>query len=56
VGYKGKIVWDATKPDGQPRRLLDTARARKELGFEAKTSLEDGLRKTIGGIVSTTVS
>jgi len=47
VGYKGKIVWDATKPDGQPRRLLDTARARKELSFEAKTSLKEGLRKTI---------
>lgn len=47
TGYKGKIVWDKTKPDGQPRRMLDTARAKKEFGFEAKTSFEEGLKKTI---------
>jgi GDP-L-fucose synthase len=45
TGFTGKIVWDKTKPDGQPRRLLDTARAREEFGFVAKTPLEIGLRK-----------
>jgi len=47
IGYKGKIIWDETKPDGQPRRKLDTSRAKKEIGFVAKTKFEDGLRKTI---------
>lgn len=47
TGFQGKIVWDSTKPDGQPRRCLDTTRARQEFGFEARTSFEDGLRKTI---------
>lgn len=45
--FKGKIVWDADKPDGQPRRCLDTSRARKEFGFQAKVSFETGLKKTI---------
>jgi len=45
--FKGEIVWDAGKPDGQPRRCLDTTRARKEFGFEAKVSFEAGLKKTI---------
>ena len=45
--FKGEIVWDKTKPDGQPRRCLDTTRARKEFGFEAKVSFEAGLKKTI---------
>jgi GDP-L-fucose synthase len=45
--FSGEIIWDTTKPDGQPRRCLDTSRARSEFGFEAKTSLEDGLRKTV---------
>jgi len=45
--FKGEIVWDQTKPDGQPRRCLDTTRARKEFGFEAKVSFEAGLKKTI---------
>jgi nucleoside-diphosphate-sugar epimerase len=45
--YKGKIMWDTTKPDGQPRRCLDVSKAKKEFSFEAKTSLEEGLRKTI---------
>jgi len=40
-------VKDATKPDGQPRRCLDVSKARKEFGFEAKTSLNEGLKKTI---------
>lgn len=47
TGYSGNIVWDPSKPDGQPRRCLDTARCRKEIGFTAKTSLEEGLKKTI---------
>jgi len=45
--YKGKIVWDNSKPDGQPRRRLDTTKAKKEFGFEAKTDFEEGLRRTI---------
>jgi len=47
TGFTGRFVWDASKPDGQPRRCLDTKRARKEFGFKAKTGFEDGLRKTI---------
>ena len=47
TGFKGKIVWDKTKPDGQPRRKLDTARAKKEFGFTAKTSFEKGLKATL---------
>jgi len=45
--YDGELVWDETKPDGQPRRMLDTIRAEKKFGFKAKTSLEEGLKKTI---------
>lgn len=47
TGFKGKIVWDDTKPDGQPRRKLDTSKAKKEFGFEAKTDFRKGLKKTI---------
>lgn len=47
TGFKGKIRWDTSKPNGQPRRKLDTSRAKKEFGFEAKTTFEDGLRQTI---------
>jgi len=47
TGFKGKIIWDTTKPDGQPRRCLDTTKAEKEFGFKAKTQFEDGLKKTI---------
>jgi GDP-L-fucose synthase len=47
TGFKGKIVRDLTKPDGQPRRFLDTTRAKEEFGFVARTSFEEGLRKTI---------
>ena len=46
-GFEGEIVWDPTKPDGQPRRCLDTSRARQAFGFQAQTSLEDGLAETI---------
>ncbi|MCL4377358.1 MAG: GDP-L-fucose synthase [Actinobacteria bacterium] len=47
IGFKGKIVWDTSKPDGQPRRCLDVAKAKKEFGFSAKTKFDDGLLKTI---------
>lgn len=47
MDFNGEIRWDATKPDGQPRRLLDVSRAEKEFGFRAKTDFEEGLRKTI---------
>lgn len=47
VGYSGGIRWDTSKPDGQPRRCLDTSRARAEFGWAAKTSLQEGLQKTI---------
>ena len=45
--FKGEIHWDSSKPDGQPRRCLDTTRAAAEFGFRASTSLADGLRETI---------
>lgn len=47
TAFEGEIIWDDSKPDGQPRRCLDTSRAKEEFGFRAKTSLEDGLKKTI---------
>lgn len=47
TGFKGKIKWDSSKPNGQPRRKLDVSRAKKEFGFESTTTFEDGLRKTI---------
>jgi len=47
TNFKGKIIWDASKPDGQPRRRLDTSKAEKEFAFRAKISLEEGLKRTI---------
>jgi GDP-L-fucose synthase len=47
TGFSGRIVWDATKPDGQPRRMLDTSRAATSFGFVAKTPFEEGLRRTV---------
>jgi len=47
TGFKGEFRWDASKPDGQPRRRLDTSKAVKEFGFKARISLEEGLKKTI---------
>jgi GDP-L-fucose synthase len=47
TGFVGDIQWDSSKPDGQPRRSVDTSRARAEFGFEARTSFEDGLRRTV---------
>ena len=46
-GFTGKTAWDATKPDGQPRRCLDVSRAKAAFAFAARTSLEEGLKKTI---------
>ncbi len=47
IGYTGRIVWDTTKPNGQPRRCLDVSRARQLFGFVAQTPFEEGLRRTI---------
>ncbi len=47
TGFEGRFVWDSSQPDGQPRRMLDTTRARERFGFVARTSLEQGLRKTV---------
>jgi GDP-L-fucose synthase len=48
VGYRGNIVWDTSKPNGQPRRRLDVSRAKERFGFEAKVTLAEGLRRTYG--------
>jgi GDP-L-fucose synthase len=45
--FRGEIVWDASKPDGQPRRCLDVSRAEREFGFRATTDFVEGLQKTI---------
>lgn len=47
TGFEGEIRWDTSKPNGQPRRCLDTSRAQQEFGFEAKTSFEEGLKATV---------
>jgi GDP-L-fucose synthase len=47
AGFEGKIEWDVSKPDGQPRRCLDTIKAKEEFGFEARTDFRDGLKRTI---------
>jgi GDP-L-fucose synthase len=47
TGFAGQIVWDTSKPNGQPRRKLDTSRAKREFGFSASTSFEEGIRRTI---------
>jgi GDP-L-fucose synthase len=47
AGFEGETVWDASRPDGQPRRYLDISRAKERLGFEAQVSLEEGLSHTI---------
>jgi GDP-L-fucose synthase len=47
TGFSGKIIWDATKPDGQPRRCLDVARAEREFGFRARKEFAEGLAETI---------
>jgi len=47
TGFNGRVVWDTSQPNGQPRRSLDVTRAGRELGFRARTGLEEGLRATI---------
>jgi len=47
TGFDGRVVWDHTKPDGQPRRMLDTSKAAREFAFRAETDFEEGLKKTI---------
>ena len=47
TGFTGEIVWDATKPNGQPRRKLDTSRAEREFGFRSRVTFADGLRRTV---------
>jgi len=47
AGFKGVLEWDASKPDGQPRRMLDTSRAEREFGFKARTGFDEGLRRTV---------
>jgi GDP-L-fucose synthase len=47
TGFGGDIRWDTSKPDGQPRRALDTTRAAREIGFRAATQFEEGLRDTV---------
>lgn len=47
TGFEGEIVWDSTKPDGQPRRSLNTDRSKSEFGFEATMDFREGLKKTI---------
>ena len=47
MGYKGEIVWNKSRPDGQMKRQLDTSRARKAFGFRARTTLRQGLETTI---------
>ncbi len=47
TGFSGKITWDTSKPNGQPRRRLDTSRAKELFGFESSTTLESGLKTTV---------
>ncbi len=47
TGYQGRVIWDSSRPDGQPRRSLDTSRAFESFGFKAQTSLVEGLKTTI---------
>ena len=47
TGFKGDIIWDTSKPDGQPRRCLDVTRAEKEFGYKSKTDFKEGLKETI---------
>ncbi|MDI6754543.1 MAG: NAD-dependent epimerase/dehydratase family protein, partial [Thermodesulfobacteriota bacterium] len=53
TGFKGRIVWDNSKPDGQPRRSLDTSKAEREFSFKSMTDFDEGLKKTIEWYVST---
>lgn len=52
TGFEGDVEWDCTKPDGQPRRCLDTSRAEAEFGFRARIGLEEGIRQTVESYTS----
>jgi GDP-L-fucose synthase len=52
VGFSGRIVWDTTKPNGQPRRCLDVTRAQQYFGFRAQCSLREGIAKTVAWFVT----
>jgi GDP-L-fucose synthase len=52
MNFKGKLKWDTTKPDGQPKRCLDTSKAKREFGFQAQTLFKDGLQKTINWYIN----
>jgi GDP-L-fucose synthase len=52
VGFKGRIVWDTSKPNGQPRRKLDTTRAEQRFGFRAQTGFDEGLRRTVASYLA----
>ncbi len=54
TGFEGKLTWDASKPNGQPRRMLDVSRARERFGWEARTPFDEGLRDTVEWYVSST--
>lgn len=54
TGFEGEIRWDTSKPNGQPRRKLDTSRARERLGFESQITFEEGLKRTIQWYISST--
>jgi GDP-L-fucose synthase len=47
TGFRGRVVWDSSKPDGQLRRVFDISRARRELGYESQVDLKEGLRRTV---------
>ena len=47
TGFAGEVIWDTNKPDGQPRRCLDTSKVEQVFGFKAKTTFEENLRKTV---------
>lgn len=51
IGYQGEVEWDSTKPDGQPRRCLDTSKAWKEFGWRSQTSFSEGIRQTVDWVV-----
>ena len=52
MNFSGEIVWDNTKPNGQPRRCVSNRKAKENFGFEAKISLEEGLRRTVDWFIS----
>jgi GDP-L-fucose synthase len=56
TGFAGEIHWQSDRPDGQPRRQLNTSRALEKFGFSASTSLEEGLKRTIGWYDQTAAS